>query len=235
MVFFYGMILLGDNMNRILIIEDEIAIVKLLEYDLKQHNFEVDTVMDGKAGYELAKIGNYDLILLDLMLPKMNGIEVCKKLRDEGHDTYIIMLTALGELDDKLSGFEHGADDYMTKPFSSKELILRIKALLRRKPKEVKTLKKVYRNIEINTDRFEALLDGQKLDFTLKEYQVLNYLVDNVGKAISRDDILTALWGFEYDGGTRIVDVHIFKLRDKLKETGKAIKSIRGVGYMLEK
>jgi two-component system alkaline phosphatase synthesis response regulator PhoP len=222
-------------MKRILVVEDELAIVKLLEYDLEQNGFEVEIVMDGNAGYELAMIGNYDLILLDLMLPKMNGLEVCNKLRENDNETYIIMLTAMSEIDDKLKGFEYGADDYVTKPFSSRELISRIKAVLRRQEKKDEKISIIhYNNLEINSDRFEVFMDEVKLDFTLKEYQLLVYLIENKNKALSRDELLSKLWGFEYDGGTRIVDVHIFKLRDKLKETGKKIKSIRGVGYMLE-
>jgi len=222
-------------MERILIVEDEIAIVKLLEYDLKQNDYEVEVAMDGKTGLELAMIGDYDLILLDLMLPKMNGQDICKSLREAGIETYIIMLTALSELDDKIVGFDLGADDYMTKPFSSRELLSRIKAVLRRRVKKVKQEDTIdFKNIHINLNRFEVFLGEAKLELTLKEFEVLLYLIRHVGKAVSRDDILTDLWGFEYDGGTRIVDVHIFKLRDKLKETGKFIKSIRGIGYMLE-
>ena len=223
-------------MKRILIVEDELSILKIIEYELRQNGYDVDIAMDGEVGYELAKVGNYDLIILDLMMPKINGIDVCKHLRADGISSFIMMVTALGEEDDKVTGLDIGADDYMTKPFSTRELISRVKALLRRTNKKKIRASNLlrYRDITINKDTFEVFHDETKLDFTVKEFELLVYLVIHVGKGLSRDELLSELWGYGYDGGTRIVDVHIFKLREKLKTLGKCIKSIRGVGYMLE-
>lgn len=223
-------------MVKILVVEDELSIQKLLKYDLTKAGYEVDTASDGLTGYQLAKNGNYDLMLLDLMLPKMEGMEVCRKLRLEGEDVYIIILTALDDEIDKITGLEEGADDYITKPFSPREVIARIKAGLRRKSSKKQLKKSIIElmDIKIDTDRQEVFVKDKMIELTHKEYQLLIYLVENKGRIMSRDILLESLWGFSYDGDTRIVDVHIFKLRDKLESSQIKIKTKRGVGYMLE-
>lgn len=217
---------------RILIIEDEISISKMLEYDLKQMDYQVDTAFDGLKGYQMAKESYYDVIILDLMLPGMNGIEVCKKLRKSGCESHILMLTAMDDEFQKIEGFDVGADDYVTKPFSPRELTARIKAVGRRK-KTQDDSKLNYQSIELNTSSFEVMVDTEKVDLTLKEFELLEYLIINQGRALSREQLLSKLWGYSYDGDTRVVDVHIFKLREKIPFLQESIKTVRGIGYKL--
>lgn len=220
-------------MAKILIIEDEKSIQRMIEYDLKQLDYEVDSALDGFEGYKKASSTIYDVILLDLMLPNMNGMEICKKLRSEGNNSYIIMLTAVDDEYNVIQGFELGADDYVTKPFSPRELLARIKAGLRRqgltKNEDIIT----YNDLRIIQSSYEVFKGNEKLELTLKEFELLVYLVINKGKALSRDQLLTNLWGFSYDGDSRVVDVHVFKLREKIDPSNEFIKTVRGVGYKL--
>lgn len=219
-------------MARILIIEDEKSIQRMIEYDLNQLGHEVHSAEDGFEGYKKASTSKYDVILLDLMLPNMNGMDICKKLRKEGNSAYIIMLTALDDEYDVIQGFEAGADDYVTKPFSPRELTARIKAGLRRQTvTNDDTLH--YHDLTVIQSSYEVYKGQDKVDLTLKEFELLVYLVINRGKALSRDQLLSNLWGFSYDGDSRVVDVHIFKLREKLDPNNEYIKTIRGVGYKL--
>ena len=220
-------------MARILIIEDEKSILRMVEYDLKQMSYEVDSAMDGLEGYKKASTTLYDVILLDLMLPNMNGMDICKKLREDGVCSYIIMLTAVDDEYNKIQGFEAGADDYVTKPFSPRELTARIKAGLRRQAVKDKDDILYYGDITIIQSSYEVLLGIEKIELTLKEFELLVYLVKNKGKALSRNQLLTNLWGFSYDGDSRVVDVHIFKLREKLDPKAEFLKTVRGVGYKL--
>ena len=220
-------------MARILIIEDERSIQRMVEYDLKQLGHEVETALDGFEGYKKASMSIYDVILLDLMLPNMNGMEICKKLRKEGNNSYIIMLTAVDDEYNIIQGFEAGADDYVTKPFSPRELTARIKAGLRRQGLTNNEDILHYENITVIQSSYEVLLGQDKIDLTLKEFELLVYLIINKGKALSRDQLLQNLWGFSYDGDSRVVDVHIFKLREKLDPNNQFIKTVRGVGYKL--
>lgn len=227
--------------SKVLVIEDEISIQRILQYELKQAGFLVDLASDGEEGLQKALTNEYDVILLDVMLPKRDGFSVCKELREQNDSTYVVMLSARDEEFNRIMGLDVGADDYMTKPFSSREIVSKIKAIIRRKemvsnskedPKSKNGLN--YGNLRLDQNRFEVLIDGAVIDFTLKEYELLAYLIENKGKALSRDNLLDRLWGVEYYGETRVVDVHIFKIRDKLKPYGIKIKTIRGVGYMLE-
>ena len=200
-------------MPKILIIEDEKSIQRMIEYDLNQLGYDVDSSFDGFEGYKKASNTFYDAILLDLMLPNMNGMDICKKLRDEGNTSYIIMLTAIDDEFSIIKGFDLGADDYITKPFSPRELY--------------------YNGLKIVQSSYEVFHNDKKIELTLKEFDLLTYLVINKGKALSRDQLLTNLWGFNYDGDSRIVDVHIFKLRDKIDPKAECLKTVRGVGYKL--
>ena len=220
-------------MAKILIVEDEQSIQKMIQYDLTQLGYEVTLANDGLSGLQAAKENIYDIIVLDLMLPKLSGLELCKTLRREHNQAYIIMLTAMDEEMHKIEGFDAGADDYMTKPFSPRELAARIKAALRRTEQKEKDVILKHQNITINTQSYEAYLDDEKLTLTLKEFELLHYLIDNRGIVLSRDQLLKTLWGYSYDGDTRVVDVHIFKLRDKLDPEAQMIKTVRGVGYKL--
>ena len=223
--------------KKVLVVEDEISIQRILQYDLMQSGFSVDLASDGEEGLQKALADEYDVMLLDVMLPKRDGFSVCKELRNRGNSIYIVILSARDDELDRVLGLDVGADDYMTKPFSSREVVSKVKAIIRRR--DVLSAGKgksylSYQRIKLDSSRFEVLIDDQVVDFTLKEYELLEFLIQHKGQALSRDVLLDRLWGFEYDGDTRIVDVHIFKIRDKLKPYGIKIKTIRGVGYMLE-
>ena len=223
--------------KKVLVVEDEISIQRILQYDLMQSGFSVDLASDGEEGLQKALADEYDVMLLDVMLPKLDGFSVCKELRNRGNSTYIVILSARDDELDRVLGLDVGADDYMTKPFSSREVVSKVKAIIRRR--DVLSAGKgksylSYQRIRLDSSRFEVLINDQVVDFTLKEYELLEFLIQHKGQALSRDVLLDRLWGFEYDGDTRIVDVHIFKIRDKLKPYGIKIKTIRGVGYMLE-
>jgi two-component system alkaline phosphatase synthesis response regulator PhoP len=220
-----------DKMPKILIIEDERSIQRMIEYDLTQLGYEVTSAADGFEGYKLASIETYDVILLDLMLPNMNGMDICKKLRDEGNNSYIIMLTAVDDEYNVIKGFDLGADDYVTKPFSPRELTARIKAGIRRQGSMKDNDVILYNDLKIVQSSYEVFKHDEKIELTLKEFELLVYLVINKGKALSRDQLLTNLWGFSYDGDSRVVDVHVFKLREKVDPKSEFIKTVRGVGY----
>ncbi|MGX9135547.1 response regulator [Rummeliibacillus sp. JY-2-4R] len=232
--------------KRILVVEDEISIATLLQYNLNQAGYDVITANDGQDGLNKAISEKPDLILLDLMLPKLDGMEVCKELRMKKINTPIIMLTAKDEEFDKVLGLELGADDYMTKPFSPREVMARVKAVLRRSrvieethDEEPALGEKTYHigHLNIYPDRFEAFLDETLLEFTPKEFELLMYLIENKNRVLTRDQLLSAVWHYDFAGDTRIVDVHISHLRDQIEENSrkpKFIKTIRGLGYKFE-
>jgi two-component system alkaline phosphatase synthesis response regulator PhoP len=226
-------------MKKILIIEDELNIYELIKFNLETHGFEVDGVQDGALAIE--KILNVlpDLIILDLMLPGKDGISICREIRANNIISYIpiIMLTAKSEEFDKVLGLEIGADDYITKPFGVKELCARVKAVLRRTEillsKEDETI--VVGDLLIEPKAFEVYQNGEKLALTLKEYELLVFLAKHRGQVLTRDQLLDQIWGFDYYGETRTVDVHIRYLRKKIEEQSengrKYIETVRGVGY----
>lgn len=228
--------------GKILVVEDELSIQKILEFEMKQANFEVDLASDGEMGFEKAKTGKYDVIVLDIMLPKKDGFTVCRELRDLNVDTHIILLSARDAEFDRVLGLDTGADDYMVKPFSAREVVSKLKAVMRRKEKTTTTAgnknseqrQLTYQSIVVNLDKFEVKVNGKLLEFTLKEYELLTFMIQNKGRVLSRDLLLDELWGMSFYGETRVVDVHVFKLRDKLKPYDISIKTIRGVGYLLE-
>lgn len=222
--------------KKILIVDDEDHIRELLKFNLEKNGYIVYMANDGLNGLKLAREKQVDLILLDLMLPGMDGFEVCKEIRRDNiiSNVPIIMLTAKSEEIDKILGLELGADDYITKPFSIRELSARVKALLRRS--NVKYDNEILRfgNITLNLQTREVLKHGKKLDFTLKEFEVLKLLIQNKGKILTREILLDKIWGYEYVGETRTVDVHIRHIRKKIEEDDKKpiyIQTIRGVGY----
>lgn len=231
--------------QRLLVVDDEESIVTLLQFNLEQAGYEVETAMDGKTAFEKAKELNFDLIILDLMIPEMDGLEVCKQLRQNKISTPILMLTAKDDEFDKVLGLELGADDYMTKPFSPREVVARIRAILRRvstiveeKPLEVKveTLLKIG-EVDIFPENYEVFYKGSQLELTPKEFELLLYLANHKGRVLTRDQLLNAVWNYEFVGDTRIVDVHISHLREKIEPNTKKpiyIKTIRGLGYKLE-
>ncbi|HWJ80237.1 MAG TPA: response regulator transcription factor [Niallia sp.] len=232
--------------NKVLVVDDEQSIVTLLQYNLQQAGFEVLTAMDGEEGLNLAVSTNPDIILLDLMLPKKDGMDVCKELRQQKVLTPILMLTAKDDEFDKVLGLELGADDYMTKPFSPREVIARIKAVLRRtqmqsppvvddKVEEKEGI--IIGELRVLPNFYEAYFKDELLELTPKEFELLLYLVKNRGRVLTRDQLLSAVWNYDFVGDTRIVDVHISHLREKIEENTKKpvyIKTIRGLGYKLE-
>jgi two-component system, OmpR family, alkaline phosphatase synthesis response regulator PhoP len=238
--------LVGDIMkNKILVVDDEQSIVTLLQYNLEQAGYEVITAMDGEAGKHLAETQDPDIIVLDLMLPKLDGMEVCKQLRQKRVMTPILMLTAKDDELDKILGLELGADDYMVKPFSPREVIARVKAILRRTQiqseaidaSEKETGELVVANLKIIPEKYEAYFNDQLLELTLKEFELLLYLAQNKGRVLTRDQLLSAVWNYDFAGDTRIVDVHISHLREKVEVDTKKpsyIKTMRGLGYKLE-
>ena len=223
-------------MQKILIVEDEDNIRQLIAYNLNGNNYRALEAEDGIQGLEMSLREKPDLILLDLMLPGKNGLDICKELRDRGSKVPIIMLTAKSEDIDKVMGLEFGADDYMTKPFSVHELMARIKAVLRRSEAsgEMKYITKGA--LVINIERHEVLLNDKPVELSLKEFELLKTLAENRGMVMTRDQLLDKIWGIDYDGENRTVDVHIRYLRRKLgDEEGESIyiQTIRGMGYKM--
>lgn len=229
-------------LKKILIIEDEHSIATLLSYNLVQAGYETIIANDGKQGYETALSENPALILLDLMLPSMDGVEVCKSLRQQKVNTPIIMLTAKDDEFDKVLGLELGADDYMTKPFSPREVVARVKAVLRRADQTSvaladSTAPLTFGNLKVFPEQFEVYLNDEQIEFTPKEFELLVYLMENKNRVLTRDQLLSAVWKYDFAGDTRIVDVHISHLREKIEENSRKpvfIKTIRGLGYKFE-
>ena len=222
--------------KKILIIEDDVKISKLLETELKFENFDVDVSFDGRDGLSKATYQKFDLILLDLMLPKMSGIEVCKRVREKS-DIPIIILTAKDEISDKVVGFDYGADDYLTKPFSIEELIARIRALFRRVQKvEAEAEIFEFEDLKIDYVAREVFRNNVNIVLTKREFELLDFLVKNKGIALSRDKILEEIWGFKYIGNDTILDLYIKYLRDKIDKNHdrKLIQTIRGVGFVFK-
>jgi two-component system phosphate regulon response regulator PhoB len=224
-------------MKTILIIEDETDLAELVAFNLEKEGYRPVIAPDGPSGLEAARHNSPDLILLDLMLPGMSGMEICKVLkgRDKTSRIPIIMLTAKGEEIDRVVGFEVGADDYVVKPFSPRELLLRIKAVLRRAGSE-ESVNKVIKvgSISIDTDRHIVTVDRNEVILTTTEFKLLITLAERLGRVQSRDRLLKDVWGFNHMGDTRTVDTHITRLRTKLGEAGEMIKTIRGFGYKME-
>ena len=223
-------------MKKILIIEDEQDLIKGLKLNLSDEGFDVDWALNGKEGLRKAIEEAPDLIILDIMLPEMDGLDVCRKIRQNNIGIPIIMLTAKGAEIDKVVGLEIGADDYITKPFSIRELLARIKARLRHTEREEKTVAKTYSfgDIEIDFAQFKVRLKGKELDFTSLEMEVLKYFIAHRGDVVSRNDLLDKIWGYESYPTTRTIDNHILKLRKKIEEDPshpKYILSVYGGGY----
>lgn len=221
--------------KKILVVDDEESIVKIIGYNLKKEGYEVLTACDGEKGYELAVSEKPDLILLDIMMPKMDGYEVCKKIREKSN-VPIIMLTARAEEVDKVVGLELGADDYVTKPFGNRELMARVKAHLRRNEVQTETSENFgkYGDITIDFDRYEVYKRGEAIYLTVREFELLKFLATQKNQIFSREALLEKVWGYEYFGDVRAVDVTIRRLREKVEDDpGKPhyIITKRGIGY----
>ncbi|MDR3593235.1 response regulator transcription factor [Clostridium sp.] len=224
--------------EKILIVDDEEHIIELLKFNLLNSGYDVFIANNGVDAVKIARAEKPNLLLLDLMLPGIDGFDVCKEIKrdNEMKKTSIIMLTAKGEELDKILGLELGADDYITKPFSVRELLARVKAVLRRSNSFSEIDEDVYdsKSLKIDFERHEVSVNNEKIDLTLKEFELLQILIKNKGKILKRETLLDKIWGYEYIGETRTVDVHIRYLRKKIEEDDKNpkfIETIRGVGY----
>ncbi|MDO5388724.1 MAG: response regulator [Clostridia bacterium] len=224
-------------MAKVLVVDDETSIVNIIAYNLKKEGYEVITAEDGETGLELALSENPDLVLLDIMMPKMDGYEVCRKLREKSN-VPIIMLTARADEVDKVIGLEMGADDYVTKPFGNRELIARVKAHLRRSaakdiPAEGGSVQK-FGDLTIDFDRYEVTKRNETINLTMREFELLTFLATQKGQIFNRETLLEKVWGYEYFGDVRAVDVTIRRLREKIEDDpGKPryVITKRGIGY----
>ncbi|HEY6554979.1 MAG TPA: response regulator transcription factor [Vicinamibacteria bacterium] len=221
--------------SKILIVEDEPDMILGLKDNFEFEGYEVITAADGTAGLERARANKPDLVILDIMLPKLSGLEVCKTLRGEGFENPIIMLTARGQEIDKVVGLELGADDYVTKPFSIRELLARVRAILRRTEGKKKRLERYrFADIDLDFEVYRAKKGEEPLDLSPREFELLRYLIERRGETVSRDRLLEDVWGYESYPSTRTVDTHIAKLRAKIGDSGsepRYILTIHGSGY----
>ncbi|MCJ1656377.1 response regulator transcription factor [Staphylococcus sp. NRL 16/872] len=218
-------------MTDILIVEDEQNLARFLELELTHDNYNVDIEYEGQAGLDKALNHSYDLIILDLMLPNINGLEICRRVRQE-QTTPIIIITAKSDTYDKVTGLDYGADDYIVKPFEIEELFARIRAVLRRQPqKDIIDIN----GIKIDVDAFKVTVNGEQLDLTKTEYDLLYVLATNRNHVLQREQILNHVWGYDSEVETNVVDVYIRYLRNKLKPFNKekTIETVRGVGYVI--
>ena len=220
--------------GRILIVEDEAAIARFVELELRHEGYQVDKAEDGRAGLEQALAGQYDLVLLDIMLPGLSGLEVLRRLRRE-KDTPVILLTARDTVMDNVSGLDLGADDYITKPFAIEELLARIRTALRKRPAKAPESVLTLGPITMDTARRQVRCGGQAVELTTREFDVLRLFLENPEIVLSRETFLSRVWGYDYVGETNVVDVYIRYLRSKLDAAcGKSlIHTVRGVGYVL--
>ncbi|PKM58486.1 MAG: DNA-binding response regulator [Firmicutes bacterium HGW-Firmicutes-3] len=224
--------------EKILVVEDEIKIARFIELELKYEGYDVTVASDGRMGLEAFNEGGIDLVLLDLMLPRLSGIEVCRRIRQANANIPIIMLTAKDDVSDKVMGLDMGADDYMTKPFEIEELLARMRVALKRKdsPKENHVLKALaYKGLVVNELKREVMFKDEVIELTKKEYELLKYLLENKNIALDREKILEKVWGYDYYGDTNVIDVYVRYLRAKIdqKYNVEIIKTVRGIGYII--
>lgn len=225
--------------DKILLVEDEEKLARMVELELKYEGYQVDKAADGRTGLDMAQTGDYDLILLDIMLPALNGMEVLRRLRRESL-VPVIMLTARDTVMDKVAGLDAGADDYVTKPFAIEELLARIRAALRNKAEGAAEVpgqvgKLMAGPLTMDVDRHEVSVNGQEVELTRREFDLLRYLLENKEKVVTREVLLDNVWGFDFVGETNTVDVYIRFLRSKIDERFhiKLIHTVRGVGYVI--
>lgn len=231
--------------QKVLVVDDEMSILTLLQFNLEQAGYDVVTAEDGAEALQKVEGEKPDCIILDLMLPEMDGLEVCKEMRSRHIHTPVLMLTAKDDEFDKVLGLELGADDYMTKPFSPREVVARVKAILRR-IKQLEQMKSTtpeeeekiqVGELNIYPNNYEAYFQGKLMEVTPKEFELLLYLVRHKGRVLTREQLLSAVWNYDFVGDTRIVDVHVSHLREKIEQNTRKpeyIKTIRGLGYKLE-
>ncbi len=220
---------------RILIVEDEKKVAGFIKKGLEEETYAVDVAYDGEEGYHLAEMNQYDMIILDLMLPKMDGLEVLTRLRDKKVSTPILLLTAKDEVEDKVTGLNKGADDYLTKPFAFSELLARLRSLLRRGQVETQTELKVG-DLSLDMVSHKVNRNGEEIELTGKEYSLLEYFMRNEGKVLTRTMIAEHVWDYNFDTFTNVIDVYVNHLRKKIdkKYPAKLLHTLRGVGYVMK-
>ncbi|MEO1770997.1 MULTISPECIES: response regulator transcription factor [Enterococcus] len=227
-------------MKRVLVVDDEPSIVTLLTFNLEKEGYAVTSAADGKEGYELALSDSYDFIILDVMLPSMDGLDIAKKLRQEKVETPILMLTAKDDAIDRILGLEIGADDYLTKPFSPREVLARMKAIFRRiEPRKEETVHEILTTGEIVADltNYQVSVRGKAIELTPKEFELLVYFMKRKDRVIDRDTLLDRIWHYDFSVQSRIVDVHVSHLREKIEMDPKHPKyllTVRGFGYKFQ-
>ena len=228
---------MNQQNTRILIVEDEPKVALFLKRGLEENSYSCEIALDGKIGKKMFDAGEYDLVILDINLPYKNGIELCKEIRLNNQKVPVIMLTALGTTEDKLLGFDSGADDYLLKPFEFRELLARIRSLLKRISiaETGEDILKFF-DLEVNLNTYEVTRGGEKIELTQKEFALLVYLLRNAGRVVSRSDIAKNVWNINFDTGTNIIDVYVNFLRKKIDKyfSMKLIHTQTGVGYMLK-
>jgi two-component system response regulator VanR len=227
--------LLEENMNyKILVVEDDNQIQELIVEFLSSQDYIVDTANDGVEGYEKFKAGEYDLVILDVMMPRLDGHSLCKMIKSIDKEVSVIFLTALGDEESEIKGFDLKADDYISKPFSFNILIKRVEAVLRRKNKEKfedEVLK--FEGLRLELQTFKSYVEEEEIELTLKEFNILKLMISSYPTVVSREKLIEKIWGYDYFGDTRVIDAHMKNIRKKIKKD--YIKTIKGVGYVLEK
>ena len=227
--------LLEENMNyKILVVEDDNQIQELIVEFLSSQDYIVDTANDGVEGYEKFKAGEYDLVILDVMMPRLDGHSLCKMIKSIDKEVSVIFLTALGDEESEIKGFDLKADDYISKPFSFNILIKRVEAVLRRKNKEIsedEVLK--FEGLRLELQTFKSYVEEEEIELTLKEFNILKLMISSYPTVVSREKLIEKIWGYDYFGDTRVIDAHMKNIRKKIKKD--YIKTIKGVGYVLEK
>ena len=219
---------------KILVVEDDNQIQELIVEFLSSQDYDVDVANDGVEGYEKFKENKYDLVILDVMMPRLDGHALCKMIRNLDKEVSIIFLTALGDEESEIKGFDLKADDYISKPFSFNILIKRVEAVLRRKQKEEKedTILE-FEGLKLDLQTFKSYIDNEEIELTLKEFNILKLMINSYPTVVSREKLIEKIWGYEYFGDTRVIDAHLINIRKKIKKD--YIKTIKGVGYVLEK
>lgn len=228
---------MNETQIAILIVEDEPKVASFIKRGLEESGYIAEVAFDGAIGSKLAEVRTYDLIILDVNLPHKNGIELCKEIRQKNQKVPILMLTALGTTEDKLVGFEAGADDYLVKPFEFRELLARVRSLLKRnREAETNQRKLVFMDLEMNLDTYEVIRGGKKIEMTQKEFALLEYLLKNKNRVLTRVDIAEKVWGISFDTGTNVIDVYVNFLRKKIDKdfSPKFIHTQTGIGYILK-
>ena len=223
---------------RLLVVEDQKDLNEIISRKLAREGYAVDSCFDGKEALLYMKGTEYDGIVMDILLPTMSGIEVLKSMRSHGDVTPVLLLTALGEIEDRVAGLDAGADDYLVKPFDFEELLARIRTMIRRRGSQFSSVI-TYKDLTVNTASHEVKRGDKEVELTAREYNILEYMLHNIGRAVTRDNLSSHVWNYDYDGGSNVIDVYVHRLRKKLeaagdKDSDKIVETIKGVGYIIK-